>query len=184
MKARDLRFDFFPTPASARSFVVANHYSKKCPPSVLYFRATHDAATVGACCFRQPSLPKVGTAYDADIELTRLVMLDAPGKNSESRFIGHCLRWSRDTTHYRRVISYADPDQGHQGIVYRASNFLYEGPEKGHGTRLITVDGETMHAKTAYDRYGASGKNLQQILPGSVVEVTNKPPKLVYTYKL
>jgi hypothetical protein len=184
IKARDLIFDNFKAERVASNFISTNHYSRICPPSKYYFTASHDGVVVGACCFRKPSLPSVQKAYNADLELARLVLIDEAGKNSESRFIGHCLRWIGKHTEHIRVVSYSDPAQGHLGVVYRASNFKYAGEECGHGTRVIIVDGERMHSKTAYDRYGASGSNLKELLPNSVVDVESQPKKLVYLYDL
>lgn len=184
IKARELEFGFFAYASQAREFISRNHYSGICPPSEFYFRAAHSGETVGCCCFRRPSLPKTAKAYGADIELSRLAILDSAGKNSESRFIGYCLRWLRKNTAYRRVVSFADPFHGHIGTIYRASNFVFAGKEIGHGTRSICVDDEWMHSKTAYDRYGASGNNLALMLPGRRVSVRVNPQKYVYLYDL
>ena len=134
--------------------------------------------------FRRPSLPKTATAYGVDLELSRLVMLDCAEKNSESRFIGYALRWLRKNTKFESVISFADPLFGHEGVVYKASNFEYLGKEVGHGTRRITVDGERLHSKTAYDRYGCSGSKLKELLHPKVVTIEVCPPKNVYRFKL
>ena len=95
---------------------------------------------IGAMTFRKPSLPKIANGYGADLELSRLFISDEAGKNSESRFIGWCLRYLAKHTDTKTVISYADPDKGHQGTIYAAANFSYYGLEKGHGTRLLTVN--------------------------------------------
>jgi hypothetical protein len=167
-----------------RDFVKNHHYSKACPPGHHYFAAFHSGRVVGAAVYRKPSLPKTREAYGADIELARLVLLDECGRNSESRFIGFQLRWLRKHSWPVRVISFADPHYGHDGTIYRASNFEYLGYEKGHGTRRIYVDGEELHSKTAYDRYGCSGSRLAELLPDSDVKIVVRPPKHVYVYSL
>lgn len=134
--------------------------------------------------FRKPSLPNTGGAYRCDLELSRLVMLDKAGKNSESRFIGWALRWLKKNTDKHAVISFADPRFGHVGTIYKASNWEYLGHEKGHGTRRIVVDGEWLHSKTAYDRWGMSGANLIARLAPRTVEIVVCPPKHVYRYAL
>ena len=139
---------------------------------------------MGVLLFRKPSLPKTGAAYGCDLELSRAVLLDRAGKNSESRFIGWALRWLGKNTDKRAVISFADPRFGHVGTIYKASNWEYLGLEKGHGTRRIVVDGEWLHSKTAYDRWGMSGANLIDHLAPSKVEIVVCPPKHVYQYSL
>lgn len=176
---------FLTAGGAERAFIQENHYSRKCPPFAYAFRATGDGgAMLGACTFRRPSLPGIEKCYGATLELNRLVLVDEAGKNSESRFIGWCLRWLARHTEHRRVVSFADPHVGHVGTVYRASNWKYAGLERGHGTRIIRVDGEEMHSKTAYDRWGCSGKKLADLLPNSKVEVIVREPKHVYTYDL
>lgn len=189
MKARELRFfagcdDPHNTCAAHRAFIRTHHYSRSCPPGKYSFAAYYDAHLVGAALFRRPSLPKTRAAYAVDLELSRLVLLDEAGHNSESRFIGFMLRWLRKNTDIRAVISFADPRFGHAGVIYRASNWEYLGAERGHGTRRIIVDGEELHSKTAYDRWGASGASLTQLLAPRKVEILVCPPKHVYRYTL
>ena len=184
--ARALTFE---KPAAWRApalsaFVKQHHYSKACPPGMHWFSAWHGAELVGVMLFRKPSLPKTGAAYGCDLELSRVVLLDKAGKNSESRFIGWALRWLKKHTDKQAVISFADPRFGHVGTIYKASNWHYLGREKGHGTRRIVVDGEWLHSKTAYDRWGMSGANLIAHLAPRKVEVVVCPPKNVYRYAL
>lgn len=146
------------------------------------FGAEFEGGLVGAMLFRKPSLPKTRAAYDVDLELSRLVMLDCAEKNSESRFMGWALRWLRKHSSARTFISFADPRFGHEGVIYRAANWEYLGHERGHGTRRIIVDGEELHSKTAYDRWGCSGAKLVELLPTRKVEVLVCPPKHVYRY--
>lgn len=167
-----------------RRFVVQHHYSKACPPGAYWFSAWHGDDLVGVMLFRKPSLPKTGAAYECDLELSRLVLLDEAGRCSESRFIGWALRWLRRHSNKHAVISFADPLFGHVGTVYKASNWAYLGREKGHGTRRIIVDGECLHSKTAYDRWGMSGANLVKHLAPRKVEICVCPPKHVYRYSL
>ncbi len=186
IRARELEFERSPSSKAAElsAFVKAHHYSRSCPPGMHWFSAWHGAELVGVMLFRKPSLPRTGAAYGCDLELSRLVLLDEAGKNSESRFIGWALRWLKRNTTKRAVVSFADPRFGHQGVVYRASNWEFLGREKGHGTRRIVVDGEWLHPKTAYDRWGASGASLKKLLFPRTVEVVVCPPKNVYRYQL
>lgn len=182
--ARELSFEKVDDSKAVRAFVTRYHYSGSCPPGNTYFAASHRGRMVGAAVYRKPSLPKTRAAYGVDLELSRLVMADECGKNSESRFVGFQLRWLKRHSSAVAVISFADPHHGHSGIIYRASNFTYLGREKGHGTRRIYIDGEELHSKTAYDRYGCSGAKLKDLLPDKRVEVVVRPPKHVYLFVL
>ena len=70
---------------------------------------------------------------DTDVlELKRLWIEDGYGKNIESYCIAQTLKMlKKDSPQTKVVISYADPSVNHKGIIYRASNWLYQGNEIG-----------------------------------------------------
>jgi hypothetical protein len=115
-------------------------------------------------------------------ELSRLVFYDDVPKNSESQFIGWCIRWMKKYTGVRALISFSDPKYGHKGIVYRASNWLYTGLQKQDRPRLI-IDGKEMHPRAALHAFGTSstpalrGKGLNVVL-------VEREPKHRYIYVL
>jgi len=69
---------------------------------------------------------------DDVLELKRLWIEDGYGKNIESYVISQTLKMLRkDSPKTKVVISYADRNEKHKGIIYRASNWLYQGFEIG-----------------------------------------------------
>ena len=69
---------------------------------------------------------------DDVLELKRLWIEDGYGKNIESYVISQTLKMlKKDSPQTKVVISYADPSVNHKGIIYRASNWLYQGNEIG-----------------------------------------------------
>jgi hypothetical protein len=62
-------------------------------------------------------------------ELNRLWMSDSYllPDHCESRFIGWCLRELRKIHPNIILVSYADTSQGHLGVVYKATNWIYTG---------------------------------------------------------
>jgi hypothetical protein len=56
-------------------------------------------------------------------ELTRLWIKDGTPKNSESYFIANTLKLLDKEI----IVSFAEDAQGHKGVVYQASNFIYCG---------------------------------------------------------
>ena len=68
---------------------------------------------------------------DTDVlELKRLWIEDGYGKNIESYVISQTLKMlKKDSPQTKVIISYADPGVNHKGIIYRASNWLYQGNE-------------------------------------------------------
>jgi len=80
------------------------------------------------------------------IELRRLCCIDDTPKNTESYFIGRSLRLLRKDWCNGIVVSYADKEHGHSGIIYKASNFKELEPIKG--AKVIVFNGKTYHDKS------------------------------------
>jgi len=49
------------------------------------------------------------------------------------------------------VVSYADSEWGHAGIVYQATNWIYTGATKSHDHAYL-VDGQRLHPMSLRDR--------------------------------
>lgn len=173
------------------SFVDTHHYSHTHHKVVSYaFKLTMNGQLAGACLFGMvggnPKAVQVLTGYENHLdylELQRLVLLDEVPKNSESRFVGWCLRWLQKNTDVKAVVSFADPKFGHKGTIYRASNFLYLGKQKQDRDRML-LDGKEMHPKQFYNIYGTSSiKKLEEM---GVGKITTEPrePKHKYAFIL
>ncbi len=166
-----------------KSFCKLWHYSKSCPPGKIYFGLFKNSILIGVICYGCPAMRHQKTCYKADIELRRLCCIDDTPKNTESYFIGRTLRKIKQLG-YKRVLSLADPNFGHLGTIYQATNFKYLGRERGGGSRDIFINGEKMHSRTAFAKFGASGKKgLQKLFPDYKIEVKNKERKHIYLYE-
>jgi hypothetical protein len=99
------------------------------------------------------------------IELNRLVVNEGLQKNVLSFFVSKCLK------HLPKpliVLSYADPNKGHHGYIYQATNWLYfgQGQRKDGGwdsgvTSFIRGDKE-YHAKTVSTLIGSASKRIAE----------------------
>jgi hypothetical protein len=145
---------------------------------------------VGAAVFGQTAMPTTWKRYaksaDELIELRRLVFTDNTPRNIESRFIGWCLRWLRNETDFKYVLSYADPYYGHQGTIYKASNFQFMGVTAK--SRMILWNGKLRHSKSLQagrktEIRPYSFKIREALLSGEASYVT-RPGKNIYLYKL
>src|SRR6187431_325659 len=65
------------------------------------------------------------------IELRRLCCVDETPKNTESYFIGKALKLLKLDWPGKKVVSYSDLEFGHEGTIYKASNFERLGFVKG-----------------------------------------------------
>jgi hypothetical protein len=91
-------------------------------------------------------------------------MNDICPKNSESRFIGWALRKLGKIKPALIIVSYADTEQNHSGIVYRSTNWVYTGQTKP--VLEYQVKGIKMHSKTVSNSVGQSTdkKSKKQML--------------------
>jgi hypothetical protein len=137
--------------ATADLFVSQKHYSRR--PSIFWAGyglvvADHIA---GVVVYGQPSPPVQKHAFkDRDFrlyELSRLVV-QTTLDNAASFLVGQSLRMLERPC---AVVSYADTEWGHAGIVYQATNWLYTGATKSHDHAYI-VDGRRVHPMTLRDR--------------------------------
>jgi hypothetical protein len=101
------------------------------------------------------------------LELVRLYVKDLPDdKNIESFVIGQSFEWLRQNDPRVKVlISYADPEVGHTGRIYRATNWLYQGcgisklmPDY---SLKLAEDGEWIHSRSVGSRFG--NKNIKSL---------------------
>ena len=144
---------------------------------------------IGVCIYTRPAGPSAGQTYypeapDRVLELRRLCLIDETPKNAESFFVGRTLRWLRQNTDWEFVISYADEEQGHSGVIYKASNFRYLG--KTSSGKKLEVDGKSFHIRTLsmLDRPYGVEINRRYKAKDVGVRVIETLPKNIYTYSL
>jgi hypothetical protein len=144
---------------------------------------------VGVCIYTRPAGPTAGQSYypeapDKVLELRRLCLIDSTPKNAESYFVSRTIKWLKQNTDWELILSYADMEQGHTGVIYRASNFEYVGVT-GVG-KTLEVDGKRFHIRTLsmLDRpYGVEiNRRYKEKDPN--VKILETLPKNIYTYKL
>jgi len=87
------------------------------------------------------------------LALTRLWLSDELPSNSESRVIGIVLRSLRGHTSLKFLVSYADPSQGHIGIIYQATGWLYTGLSEAMPLYDLG-DGKARHSRSLSHAYG------------------------------
>jgi hypothetical protein len=163
----------------AKYVIEAKHYRKTLGIFWYGFALIKDDKLVGVCVFGQPSAPIQKHAFaNRDfplMELTRLVVDDGV-KNGASFLIANALKQLNKPC---AVISYADSAQGHCGIVYQATNWVYTGAVTAH-SNLYRIDGEILHSMTLRDRYGVT--NSVAWAKQNDIEIIPPKPKHRYFY--
>ena len=126
-------------------FIETHHYSKSINGCIADFcYAIYDTQGVmkGALFYGRMAMAnqwkRFGDSPDKVIELRRLCCVDDTPKNTESYFIGKTLRLLKNDWCKGTVVSYADTEYGHQGIIYQASNFKCLLPRFRRWARMLT----------------------------------------------
>jgi hypothetical protein len=147
----------------AKKIIIENHYSHKWTSCRYAIGLFDKQILIGVAIYGFPVGRQTVKSITANLqnnevlELTRLWLVDEAPKNSESYFLGKTFDWLRKNTNIKVLISYSDPMQDHLGIIYQATNWLYQ----GNNTMLIKgylhkINGEIMHPRTVVALYGTT----------------------------
>jgi hypothetical protein len=164
---------------TAMDIVVKEHYLHRKAPCSSAFGLFLDEKIVGVICYGTPSSAPlrsgIAGAENANnvVELTRLWVSDAVPKNGESFLIGRTLKHAGKEI----VVSFAEINQGHVGVVYQATNWLYTGLSAKRTNWVI--DGVDKHCQTLADKYTA--KEIRDKY-GDKFSLQPRPRKHRYVY--
>ncbi len=158
--------------ATARAYVVSNHYSRSYPSARRRFGLYRSAQLVGVAVFSHPSNDKtltnifIGTKATDSVELGRFVLDDDVPGNGESWFLARCREIIRKD--FIGLVSFSDDTprtdaannkifSGHVGCVYQSSNAVYLSRGTARNVRLLP-DGRVLSARAISKiRAGESG---------------------------
>ena len=174
---------------TAKELIVKNHYTHKwtlCSVALgVFYRGQLEKneffdeetdSLIGCIIYGNP----VGRSAAASIsdqikinevyELTRLWIADLPGcKNVESYCIGQSFHWLRENRpNIKALLSYADNEAGHTGVIYQSTNWLYQGNSSlalmpNYSVSLTGPDEgfEWIHSRTVMEKWGSH--NLEHL---------------------
>jgi GNAT superfamily N-acetyltransferase len=144
-------------PASEyKYFLQAYHYLMNAGRGGQAYGAYLDNKLIAVCIFSP--LPRQNITiktyhdftYSNSVDLSRLCIHPKyQKKNFGSRFISKCIKMLSNNVKY--IISYADQTFNHNGGVYKASNFVFDGYSKP-SYWYISENGWVMHKKTLYNK--------------------------------
>lgn len=155
----ELKLDWA-THKAAKYAVEHWHYSKCLPAGGLVkIGVWEDKSFIGVVIFSRGAncnmLKPFQLKQTEGCELTRIAL--SKHNTPVSRIMKVALRFLKtNSPELRIIVSYADPEQGHNGGVYQASNWLYTGPS-GKALR-VWYNGKWSHKKTV------DGAGLDQTL--------------------
>ncbi len=149
-----------PCSYEATKFACENfHYSKKVPRSKLVRHGVwENGKFIGVVVYGDSSTVNMcspyGLEYTEVCELRRVAL--TTHKHPVTQIISKSLKLLHKTNpNLQLVISYADKSQNHLGVIYQAGSWIYEGETKKEVVE-ICINGEKVHRRSVYDRYGTS----------------------------
>ena len=138
----------------AHDLILNTHYAGRLPSISYSFGLFRDGVLAGIVTYGKPSSsPQRKGVCGPDfagyvLELNRLCLVDNL-KNEASYLVGASLRMLPKPA---VIISYADPEQGHEGYIYQATNFIYCGlTEKRTEWKVRGM--EHLHSATLADKF-------------------------------
>ena len=79
-------------------------------------------------------------------------LLEAPSfRVGRPQFTGRCIRWLKQNTNVKTVVSYADENHNNSGIIYKATNFEYCGITSP--SKMIQYGDRLYHDKSIRTKY-------------------------------
>ena len=165
----------------AERLVRLHHYSHRWPNSIVVVGTFHEdgglfgdaGRCIAACCFGIPP-----TRWSEEVlELQRLVCVP-DAKTELSQLIGLTCRAVRRGGRYDLLVSFADKGAGHEGYVYRASCWNYDGCREPRVDGCI-VGGEFIPGRSCNSAWGTRSPSRLRAM-GKEVEAHYDAGKHLY----
>jgi len=138
-------------------WILYKHYAKRIPSISYAFGLFIDNVLNGICTFGFPPNYNYNNGkcvfnnYSClTLELNRLVVNDGLPSNSLSYFVSSCLKMLPSPC---CIVSYADQNNGHNGYIYQATNWIYTGVSDVK-YKYIFEDGSEFDIRRGIDRKG------------------------------
>ncbi len=142
-----------------KEWLIYKHYAGRIPNIVYFFGLFNNGELVGVCTYGFPPAENVllccGLKYKKNsIELNRLIKNDNLEKNVQSFFVSQTFKLLPKPL---IIISYSDPNNGHNGYTYQALNFMFTG--KGGSPKEYVYNNKQYTTRHIKD-YWFKNKNL------------------------
>lgn len=191
----------------AKELIEKNHYSHKFSSTRyalgVYYTKTDDNSffsgdvefLIGCITYGYP-VGRLASSSISDLisenevlELTRLYIEDGYGSNIESYVIGLSFDWiKKNDKNIKVLISYADPQVGHLGKIYQATNWLYQGDSMrlldAYSLKYDLSDKLWIHSRTVFSLYGSNNVDVLKNKIGKTFWLKLEERKHRYLYCL
>lgn len=121
----------------AKHLIAAEHYAGGYSNTFVYLHGLYrvkDCALLGAAQWLPPTRPAAQTVnprqWTRVLSLSRLVVHPDVPKNAASFLLGRSIRIIRQDGKWVSLVTFACESQGHIGIIYQATNWIFVGKTK------------------------------------------------------
>lgn len=171
-----------------KEFIEKTHYSHSVfgVTPEFCFSVKQNNKIVGGAIFGKPGGMGVLKKYSENgkfrtTELRRFVLADDCPRNSESRVIGIILRLLTKKG-LQRILSYADPNAGHTGVIYKATGFRLLG--KTSKRKHVMWKGKKYPDRNIHQTHFPYHKELRKALETGEAKRFEIPGKFIYVRDL
>lgn len=140
----------------AASYACKNwHYSKSMPSGKRAMVGVwEDGRFIGVIIFSSGANNNIWKPFDLSMqevcELTRVAL--TKHKSEVTRIVSIAMKmFKKQSQNIKLIVSYADPEQGHSGGIYKGGNWDYLG--KTVSQKECMLNGKTVHRKTIHTKY-------------------------------
>jgi len=110
------------------------------------------------------------------LEIKRLARIEPRNESRPlSAFLSRCHRMLRDRG-FRHIVAYSDPEHGHSGGIYKASNFTYLGKTNPE-SHTIGQGGQVRHRRFAYRYARRHGMTIDEARKRLGLNIVKTLPK-------
>ena len=173
----------------AAKFACENwHYSKTIPvPPLVKFSVYENNKFIGCIIFSRGASSNISKPFGLEqievCELTRVAL--KKHESNVSKMVSIAIKMLRkQNPKIKIIVSYADPNNGHNGSIYQALNFIYIG-ETAKTNKYYDKTGKMWHSRQVSEKgYNIQyGERVKALKPSELLKCKEKG-KYKYVYPL
>ncbi|HAA50399.1 MAG TPA: hypothetical protein DCE43_11815 [Planctomycetaceae bacterium] len=172
--------------AGAREFVERWHYSHRIPTGKNICFGLWSASELYAVIVYGIGVNPYQAKFlgvESVIEIKRMCRSEPKQAYELSRLIRLSLKMAKNLMGFDAVVAFADPEQGHEGTVYKAAGFTHEGRTNAEW-HLVGSDGVRRHRRYAYRMARRKGITVQEARDSLCVQRVKTEPKHRWVLRL
>ena len=175
------------TPEAVRYACLNFHYAKAVPSSSYAYNVYNDGVWCGCIVYGGGANHYIAAPFGMkNGEVFELVRVALNGKQTcTSECVAASLRQlHKDAPQLKIIVSYADADQEHYGIIYQATNWIYLGLTDKGDTSAFIVCGKRMHRKSLHSHGWVQNEQWlrEHIDPNAKALVTKGKRKYIFVF--